>query len=347
MNRKLLYSLIGIGVLILAIIGYHFYAANQAEQQIEMLIEQQTDTANAPVVEYSSLKVTPFSGKVIMRDLTIVMNQHIERADKLTIDLSYIDALKFYTGGTEYALENIYSGKANLINPSYLNQSKQHRVSAEQLQLFFEGQALDAIRTAVVDTVYSVSQHFRAEGTKLQMEFPNTLVSGLKANTFQYQGSIGPNNIDYWRQGVHEVTMDSLTWTPLASFQENYNFVIKGFGYAPDAIPFKSANFTSKPDSASNRLYIHSELKAELAQVTAKGYLDPQQSLAQSQLEEASITIDNFSDSFERVLQNAQKLFSFSLNQRNGAIIFDIRGTVDDPTVSKKANSLPSDSTEN
>ncbi|GAA5523376.1 hypothetical protein LQ318_16380 [Aliifodinibius salicampi] len=347
MSRKLLYSLIGFGVLILAIIGYHFYAANQAEQQIEMLIEQQTDTANAPVVEYSSLKVTPFSGKVIMRDLTIVMNQHIERADKLTIDLSYIDALKFYTGGTEYALENIYSGKANLINPSYLNQSKQHRVSAEQLQLFFEGQALDAIRTAVLDTAYSVSQHFRAEGTKLQMEFPNTLVSGLKANTFQYQGSIESNNVDYWRQGVHEVTMDSLTWTPLASFQENYNFFIKGFGYAPDAIPFKSASFTSKPDSASNRLYIHSELKAELAQVTAKGYLDPQQSLAQSQLEEASITIDNFSDSFERVLQNAQKLFSFSLNQRNGAIVFDIRGTMDDPNVSKKANSLPGDSTGN
>lgn len=347
MSRKLLYSLIGIGVLILAIIGYHFYAANQAEQQIEMLIEQQTDTANAPVVEYSSLKVTPFSGKVIMRDLTIVMNQHIERSDKLTIDLSYIDALKFYTGGTEYALENIYSAEAELVNPSYLNQSKQHRVSAEQLQLFFEGQALDAIRTAVVDTVYSVSQHFRAQGSKLQMEFPKTLITGLKANTFQYQGSIEPNNIDYWKEGVHEVTMDSLTWTPLASFQESYNFVIQGFGYAPDAIPFESASFTSRPDSASNRLYIHSELKAELAHVTAEGYLNPQQPFVKSQLEEADITVDNFSASFERVLQNAEKLFSFSLNQRNGSIAFDIKGTMDDPTVNKKANSLPSDSTEN
>ncbi len=347
MSRKLLYSLIGIGVLILAIIGYHFYAANQAEQQIEMLIEQQTDTANAPVVEYSSIKVTPFSGKVIMRDLTIVMNQHIERADKLTIDLSYIDALKFYTGGTEYALENIYSAEAELVNPSYLNQSKQHRVSAEQLQLFFEGQALDAIRTAVVDTVYSVSQHFRAVGSKLQMEFPKTLVTGLKADTFRYQGSIEPNDIDYWKQGVHEVTMDSLTWTPLESFQENYNFVIKGFGYAPNAIPFKSASLTSRPDSTSNRLYIHSELKAELAHLTAKGYLDSRQPFTQSQLEETDITVDNFSASFERVLQNAEKLFSISLNQKNGSITFDIKGTIDDPTISKKANSLPNESTEN
>lgn len=332
--KKTNYYIIGLAVLAALIAGYHFYAANQAEDQIRVLIEEQTAGNSSISVKYSSVEVTPFTGKVIFRDLTVIQGDHIERAQQFTVDLNYFDVLTFYIGGTEYALEHLYRAEALLLKPSYVNKSNLQQISSDSLHIHFEGQALDGIRAAVTDTFFSERQTIQAEGSGLRYQLPETLVAGLEVNTFRYDGTIAGGEKFFWSEGRHEVVMDSLTWKPSEAFQSKYGFFVKGFGYTTDAIPFQSARFQSSPQPQSDMLLVKSELESELALISVNGDVRPQQPLGTSQLRNTSISLSNFSESFTRVLENIEQLLSISLprNEESG-ITIPIKGTLSDPVL--------------
>ncbi len=334
--KKTNYYLTGLLIVAAIVIGYHFYAAGQAEEQIIQLIEEQTTGDHSISVKHSSVEVTPFTGKIIIRDLTIILGNHIERAGRLTVDLSYLDVLKFYLGGTEYALKHLNRAEAVLLNPSYVNKSTLHQVSSDSLHIHFEGEALDGIRAAVTDTVFSKPQAIRAEGSRLRLQFPNTLISGLQVKEFQYSGTVTAGDSLFWREGRHEVTMDSLRWKPFEAFQNKYGFFIKGFGYTTDAIPFQSARFQSTPQPQSGMLQVQSQLKSELALVSAEGVVDLQQPLGRSALENTTLSITDFSDSFSRVLENVEQLLSISLPRSEDGITIRIEGTISEPVINNR-----------
>lgn len=325
------------GLLILAalIVGYHFYTASQAEEQIVQLIEEQTASNSSISVQHSSVEVTPFTGKVIISDLTIVLEDHIERAKQLTVDLTYYDVLKFYLGGTEYALEHLYQAEAVFLKPSYVNKSNLQQLSSDNLHIHFEGQALDAIRAAVTDTSFDEEQKIRAEGSGLQTQFPETLIAGLKAEKFRYNGSIAADKRYFWSEGQHSVVIDSLSWTPFEAFQNKYGFFIKGFGYPTDDIPFKSAAFRSVPQQQSDRLRIESELKSELALLSVDGFVDLQRPWSTSRLQDARVRVSDLSSSFNRVLENIEQLLSISLPRDEDGITIPIEGTLSDPAIAR------------
>lgn len=334
--KKTNYYLAGLLVVAAIVIGYHFYAAGQAEEQIILLIEEQTTGDHSISVKHSSVEVTPFTGKIIIRDLTIILGNHIERAGRFTVDLSYLDVLKFYLGGTEYALKHLNRAEALLLNPSYVNKSTLEQVSSDSLHIHFEGEALDGIRAAVTDTVFSRRQTIRAEGSRLRLQFPNTLVSGLQVKEFQYSGTVEAGDRLFWREGRHEVIMDSLSWKPFEAFQNKYGFFIKGFGYATDTIPFQSARFQSTPQSQSGMLQVQTQLKSELALISADGFIDLQQPLGRSALENATLSITDFSDSFSRVLENVEQLLSISLPRSEDGITIRIEGTISEPVINNR-----------
>ncbi|HLR31202.1 MAG TPA: hypothetical protein VK074_01850 [Fodinibius sp.] len=334
--KKLSYYIIGLLVLAVVIIGYHYYAASETEEQIVQLIEEETAKSSAVSVTYSSVEVTPFDGEVSIRDLTIMRDHHIDRARRFTIDLSYFDVLKFYLGGTEYALKHLYYAEALLVKPSFVIKSNLQQLSSDSLHIYFEGQAFDGIRAAITDTSFSEQQSIRAEGSGLRVQFPQTLIAGLDVEAFQYHGSVDAGNKNFWSQGRHEVTMDSLTWTPVETFQRNYGFFIKGFGYPADAIPFQSAYYQSSPAPQSDMLRVESTLKSELAQVSIDGFLDLQQPLGASRLEEATISASEFSNSFRQVLENIEQLLSISLPRNdNGNIFIPLEGTLSEPDIAR------------
>jgi len=334
--KKLSYYIIGLLVLAVAVIGYHYYAASHTEEQIIQLIEEETAKSSAVSVTYSSVEVTPFDGEVSIRDLTIIRDNHIERTQRFSIDLSYIDVLKFYLGGTEYALKHLYHAEALLVKPSFVNKSNLQQLSSDSLHIYFEGQAFDAIRAAITDTSFSERQSIRAEGSGLRLQFPQTLIAGLNIEAFQYHGSVDAGNTYFWSEGRYEVTMDSLTWTPVETFQRKYGFFIKGFGYPTDAIPFQSAYYQSSPLPQSDMLRIESKLKSGLALVSVDGSLDPQQPLGASRLEETTISVSEFSDSFRQVLENIEQLLSISLPRNdNGNIFIPLEGTLSDPAITR------------
>ncbi|MCW9708540.1 hypothetical protein [Fodinibius salsisoli] len=335
MSNKSKYSFVAIVLILVAILGYHYYAASQAEQQIRALIEEQTAEAGSISVQYSDLDVTPFTGKVRFQDLTIIFGNHIERAKELTVDLSYLDVLGIYIGGTEYGLEHMHSADAFLSNPSYVNKESLRQVAADSLQIRFNGQALDGIRAAITDTVFTENQKLHLNGRRLRLQLPKTSVTNFKAQTFNYTGSIPAGEDSFWEEGTHEVSMDSLTVTPAVSFQNSYGFFIQGFGYATDAIPFQSAGFSSTPQPQPGVLQFTSNLKSELALVSAEGLLTLREPLGNSPLEETTVTVSDFSPSFQKVLANIEKLLSISLPRKDNGIFIRLRGTLSNPVTAQ------------
>lgn len=335
MRNKSKYTLIAIVLILVAITGYHFYAAAQAEEQIQFLIEEQASKAGSISVQYSSLDVTPFTSKVQFRDVTIVFGNHIERAKELTVDLAYLDVLGIYIRGTEYGLEHLHSAYALLVKPSYVNKSNLRQISADSLHLRFNGQALDGIRAAIVDTAFSKNQQLQIDGTGLSLQLPQTSVPRFRAQTFNYTGSISAGKNSFWEEGSHEVTMDSLAITPAESFQNNYGFFLQGFGYATDSVPFRSASFSSAPQPQPGVLQITSDLKSELALVSAKGEVTLHQPLGTSSLDQTTITISEFSPSFKKVLENIEKLLSISLPRQNDGIVIQVGGTLSNPMITQ------------
>src|SRR5699024_4885566 len=317
------------------IIGYHFYAASQAENQITQLIEQQTAQRGDISVQYSDIEVTPFTGKFIISDLTIIFGNHIERTKEITVDLAYLDVLNFYLGGTEYALKHLYEAEALLLKPSYINKANFHQLSSDSLHLHFSGQVLDAIRSAVSDTAFSHNQQIQARGSHLNLQVPQTLITGFKANHFTYSGSVDAGKKLFWQEGNQKITMDSLTWTPMPSFQENYRFIIQGFEYQPDAIPFQTAEFRASPAAGSDLMEIHAELKSELALVSADSKIELSQPTGTSRLQDARITVTDFSPSFKRVLENVEQLLSISLPRNEQGIVIPLKGTLANPQIGK------------
>lgn len=317
------------------VIGYHLYAAGQAEKQITRLIEEQTAELRSASIKHSGVEVMPFTGKIIIRDVTVILDDHIERANQLTVDLSYFDVLKFYLRGTEWALEHLYQAEALLLNPSYVNKSNLQQVSSDSLHIHFEGQALDGIRAAIADTIFSKQQTIHAEGSGLRFHFPETLITGLQVQKFNYNGSVAAGDKHFWKEGRHEVTMDSLRWKPLEDFQNKYGFFIKGFGYATDAIPFQSAHIQTTPQPQSGNLQVISRVKSELALISADGTVDLQQPFGTSQLENATLSISDFSPSFSRVLENVEQLLSISFPRNEEGITIRIDGTVSEPTIER------------
>lgn len=331
--KKTNYYLAGLLIIAAIVIGYHFYAADQAEEQITHLIEEQTAELRSASVKHSGVEVMPFTGKIIIRDLTVILDDHIERANQLTVDLSYLDVLKFYLRGTEWALEHLYQAEMLLLNPSYVNRSNLQQVSSDSLHIYFEGQALDGIRAAIADTIFSKQQTIRAEGSNLRLHFPETLITGLQVQKFNYNGSVAAGDKYFWKEGRHEVTMDSLTWKPFEDFQSKYGFFIKGFGYPTDAIPFQSARFQTTPQPQSDNLQVKSSIKSELALISADGTVDLQQPFGTSQLENATLSISDFSPSFSRVLENVEQLLSISLPRNGNGITVRIEGTISEPAI--------------
>lgn len=335
MTKQKKYTFIGIISLLVIIIGYHFYAAYQAEKQIDTAIQEQTAKTNTVSVQYSSIDVAPFSGQVSFNDLTVILGNHIERAQELQFNTSYLDFLNIYVGGLEYGLNHLNRALITLTRPSYVNQSTRGEIKADSLNITYSGNALDGLRSAINGTPFKSTQEIDARSTGLIMQFPNTTFFKLVANQFNYSGSIAAGERNYWTDGSHQFAMNSLTWTPSDSFQKTYSFFIKGFGYETEAIPFQSAHLNYEPSSQAGNIHIESTVKSELALVSAAGNIQLQKPFSQSELQDIDISITEFSKKFSQVIHNMQTLLSIPINPDEQGITLTLTGTVANPRLAK------------
>lgn len=335
MNKKK-YYLLGFIILLIAIIGYHFLAASQAEQQIDKALQEQSEANDSLSVQYSDIDVTPFSATVSIQDLTVIFGNHIERAQHLQLDISYLDFLNIYIGGLPYGLEQLNRAAITAIQPSYVNRGGLEEIKVDTLHINYTGNALDGLRSAVNQTNFTSPQSIESQSSGLRILLPNTTLSRIAADEFRYSGSISERQQNFWKNGSHQFSMDSLTWTPSKSFQENYSFFIKGFGYPVDEIPFQSVQLHSKSTSEADILRIESSIESELALLSSSGTIELKTPLGNSEFQSMKIRMTDFSDSFANVLSNIERLLSISLPQTNNGITLRIEGTLSNPSIANE-----------
>ncbi|HEX6983242.1 MAG TPA: hypothetical protein VF181_10820 [Balneolaceae bacterium] len=332
MKKK--YFFIGLILLLVALLGYHFFAASEAERQIDKTIQEQTAKSDSISVQYSSVEVAPFSGKISFSDLTVIFKDHIQRAQQLIFDIGYIDFLNIYFGGLAYGLDHLDQANITLRQPSYLNQQSLYEVKMDTLQILYQGNALDAILAMAKDTALAIDHSVKAHSSRLTLRFPETLISGIVARNFSYSGMISEGKNSYWKGAIHQFSTDSLIWRPSESFQNTYRFFIQGFGYQSDAIPFQSLRFYSEPVSQKDTLHVKTRLQSELAQFLAKGFINLNKPIGSSELNNMEIKISELSTAFERVLQNVEQLLSISLPSDSTGIVLEVTGTLGNPRLS-------------
>src|SRR5699024_11487473 len=139
-------------------------------------------------------------------------------------------------------------------------------------------------------------QQIQLSGNGLNMQLPQNLVNSLKAEDFSYSGSIDAGGNDFLKQGAQQISLDSLTLTPSNSFQQNYNFFIRGFGYQANAIPLKSATFRSSPVSNSKLVDIQAKIKSELALFKVNSNVMPRQNWNTSPIQDAQRSEEHTSE---------------------------------------------------
>lgn len=332
MKKK--YFLIGFIVLFVALFGYHLYAASEAERQIDKTIQEQT-AALAPIsVQYSAIDIAPFSGNISFADLTVIVHDHIQRAQKLSIDVGYIDFLNFYFGGPQYGLENINKALLTLHEPSYLGKKTLSEIKMDTLHIVYKGNLLDGLLALINNTAFASPQSVQAKSSALTVRLPETLFSKATAENVRYSGSVSADKNSFWKDGTHHFTTDSLFWSPSQTFQNKYQFFIRGFGYPVNNIPFQSLMVQFEPISAQDTLRLQAKLQSELALLSVDGFVDLNKPTETSEWENTEIRISDLSLPFKRVLQNVEQLLSISLPHDSTGISLQVYGTLGDPRVS-------------
>ena len=333
-NKK--YYLIGALVFAAAIIGYHFLAASQAEQEINKAIQEQTGQSNTISVQYSEIDIAPFSADITVSNLNIIFGNHIERARQLKLDLGYLDFLNIYFGGAEYGLHHLDNAIITAESPSYTNKEKRQEIKSDSLTIAYQGNALDGIQSAVNGSSFGTNHSLEIQGSNITFSVPQSLLSKVRAQKLNYSGVISKTQTSFWKEGTHHIRLDSLLWTPAESFQNKYSFFIKGFGYPTDAIPFQSAELRSKPvPQAGDTLQIESTVKSELALLTSRGNIILKNPLQDSELQNMKISLSDFSERFGNVLNNIEQLLSISLPKSKEGITIQLQGSIDNPKITK------------
>ncbi|MGM0545476.1 MAG: hypothetical protein ACQEST_02040, partial [Bacteroidota bacterium] len=211
-NKK--YYFIGALVLVIAIIGYHYLAASQAEQQIGEALEEYDEQEESLSIKYSGIDITPFSADVTFSDLTIIFGNHIERAKHINLDLGYLDFLNIYFGGAEYGLKHVNHAIVTTVKPTYTNREGRQEIKSDSLIITYRGNALDGLQNAINGTPFNNDHRLDIESRNNTFSLPNTLLTTMKSQHIHYSGNISDSRNNFWSDGDHDIRLDSLTWTP-------------------------------------------------------------------------------------------------------------------------------------
>ena len=332
------YYAIGLFILASALFAYHFYAAGNAEENIDTSIQEITARLNPPLsVSYSKVEVSPFSGDIRFSDLNIIRDQDIRRARSVRFDFSYFDFLNISLFGAEYGLKRISSGDIIFSRLSFTNRANLTEIKVDSLTANYSGDLWKLLRIGFKDTTTVSGHNLRATGTQFTFSRPGDF-GIIKADTVLLDNSLRVQPKGESLSG--SVSLQRLTWNPPASFGDRYRFFIQGFGYQTDSIPFREAEVKFNYGSQTNLLSIQDmSLSSELFTGSLAGDLQIDSvSFSDSSIEDASIQFSNLAPQLQNFLFNAEKLFGVTIPIADSTLSMSLSGTVNDPKIRLAGN---------
>lgn len=335
MKKK--HTIIGIFVLLIALWAYHFIAAYQAENQLDQDIQKQAEKAGDAVsVQYSSIDVSPFSGDVDFRDVTVVRDSTIERSSSIHIDLHYLDFLSLYFGGIQYALKHLSEANVTLGKPSFVNRETLREIKADTLRLAYRGNAWDALRSALARVKPDQVHQLSLKGTGVRYREPNVALGAFQADSIQYNYHTKLSQATLYN-GESTIDIQHIIWNPPAALQQKYAFIIRGFGYQPDSIPVAQAHFSIHTSQAPPGIFINDgDIKQELCTIHIRGSFTPGIPMGNSRIDSLKISLGNPSQKLQNVLANAEQMFNIRLPREEGILTLRLAGTLENPRIVTK-----------
>ncbi len=325
---------VGIFILIIAIIGYHYYAAREAGRQIDEALQKQAANSEGKFsVSYSAIDVFPFSGDIRFSDFNLTQTDYTQRAASILFDLTYLDFLAIYAGGTEYGLKKTDRLKATIINPSLVLRPEIHEFNSDTISLNYEGNVYDLLRHSVTGQAIEQTHQLGGSAVSFRYTQPDSK-AGFTADSVYIQTRIPPDVTSVFGDADHFLARAiDITWTPPLSISDKYGFFIRGFGYETGSIPVDSLLLMIGVDedgSRSMNLDLHSELFH--AQAVAGINMNSQE-LSRTTFKDGVVNLLETSPRFDNFLQNAEQLFGITI-PRKAEGVFRFSGPVTDLRVS-------------
>lgn len=320
MKKK--YYLVGIFILIIALIGYHYYAAGEAGRQIDEALQEQAKKSDGKFsVSYSAIDVFPFSGDIRFQDLNLTQSDYTQRASSVYFDLTYFDFLAIYAGGTEYGLKKINRLNATITNPSVVLRPKMHEFKSDTFTVDYGGNAFDLIRHFVTGQL--IENNHQLEATAASFRYMQTnSETGFIADSIYIQTGLSPEATSVFADADHFLAKAvDITWMPPPSIKDKYGFFIRGFGYETGNIPVDSLLAMIGGESADSRslnLDLHSELFH--AQAVAEININRQEP-DRTTLRNGVVNLLETSPRFDNFLQNAEQLFGLTIPRKADGVL--------------------------
>lgn len=333
LSRKKVY-LAGFLLLIAAVIAFHFFAAEQAEADLDKAIREQAAKIDSTIsVQYSSIEVSPFSGDVSVTDLIIIHHNNIERSSKISLDLSYGDFLNIYFWGAEYGLSRITEAYLAIQNASYLDRAEMHELKFREARIRYSGNMLEALRSFMANGRISLDHEIVLSGKDIRYAKPEPSIGVFSADSLylvnRVSASEGPAASSYDTLSLHTVV-----WNPPSSFQDAYGFIIRGFGLQPDSLGAESALFSYRLSVDEKKITLsEGTVNTDLGKIKLHGNIIWPPSAGEPVLSPLHVSATNLTLEVGRVINNLERLLNRRLpRNENGDPAVRLQGPVTQPT---------------
>lgn len=329
------YYIIVIAVVLLALVGYHYYAAGEAAEQIDKALQEQSGKqGNYFAISYDDIGVHPFSGDIEFQEINLAYQNNLYQASQLNFDQTYLDFLRFYIGGAEFGLRKLNKTQVQALSPSFEDQSTARVISSSDLEIDYEGNLYDLLRHLI--SGQSVEQKHKwkawAQDAKLTQSGPG--LGSFLLDSLYLENRIPAEAQSLLDTGYFLAKAHRVQWIPPSSIQEQYAFFIRGFGYSPDSITIDSTMLRITPGNRSLTKNMSGELHTDLflLRSTAQIELNPE-TPAVSTFSKGTVSLPEVSKRFKSFLQNSEQLFGVTLPVNQEAILH-YRGPVTNPQFS-------------
>ncbi len=325
--------LIPLGIILVGLLIFHFWAANQAETQIDATIQAQVDSLVTPFsVQYSSVDVSPFSGNLEFRDVTIIEQANIERANRVFIDLSYFDFLKIFFSGAEEGLKDITATDISLTKISYVNRESMQEISLASAELEYTGNLWDGIRRVYLREAGNVQHQVNVYGKTLSYSKPNSTFGTFKSDSLSLQLGF-PEGSRGLAQAASSAYMHDITWNPPSRVRNQYGFFIQGFGYELNSIPVSNFNM-QVTHSGDNSIEISDgKILTELATVNFDGSIVQDSTWSDARFSPLNVSVVELSPQMKNVLSNLENLLGIEVSRQQSGIHFQLVGPISNPAL--------------
>lgn len=322
------YYFIAALVILAGFYSYHFLAAEKAEEQIDEAIQEQLNQQpDSLSIKYSKIDISPFSGNITFKDLNVINSSYIQRAQKLTFDLTYWDFLSIYISGAEAGLSK--DGLFRLVaeNVSFLQRQTLQETKIRTLEATYSGDLWKTIQSMAMQIPLQETQEIALHASSLRYTQPESAIGSLKSDSLDATIQIIQNGSSFRSQT--ETRLSVITWTPPANFQQQYEFFIKGFGFEPDSIPIENANFSADFNSANKSITLNnSTISMSLAEINLLGNGIWATTISNTKVDTLSIRASKLSNQLQNILNNAEQLLGVRLPKEGNEIVIKLSGNL-------------------